>query len=385
MPEPVVGRVTETEMSKQPATFYKQEDTPLTLTLTSIDKAKRELVYRIKAQTDLTQYKKRNYDTIERTYAEFERLHNYLVNAYPECIVPILPRQPDESTNFDKSLRLSKNSLQIFLSRLAAHPILRQDSELQSFIESDFVYTPTSRANPIKISRFRTKAKDTGSLSDDKRDPLDREYSALVALENNLQNSSKILTRISRARKNLSGSEVEVADKLSLFAASEVNSPLSKSLRRLGECFLKCSELNGVQTDHKNTILGYLFDNYIRNAKYIQLLLLNRINVKADYDTSVKTSEKRRQAIIVMKASANIKAEKVNQAVEDLEEAKQFETYKRALHNKIDKNLRSEIEVYEETKSYDFLSCFNTYARKQLDLERQKIQLWEKMLNELIQ
>ncbi|ORX94906.1 Phox-like protein [Basidiobolus meristosporus CBS 931.73] len=384
MPEPITSAFSESAMTKQPITFYKEENPPLVLTLKSIDKAKRDLVYRIKAKSELTQYRKKNYDTVERTYAEFERLHSYLVNAYPECIVPILPRQPDDTGNLDRSLRLIKNSLQIFLTRLASHPILRQDSELQSFIESDFVYTPTSRANPIKVSRFRTKPKDAGNISEDRKDPLDQEYSALVALESNLQNASKILTRITKANKNLTGSEAEVAVKLSSFAASEVNSPMSKPLRKLGECFLKCGELNGVQLDHRNALLGYLFDSYVRNAKYIQLLLLNRINVKAEYENSVKTSEKRRQAIVVMKASSNIKSEKVNQAVEDLEEAKQFETYKRALHNKIDRNLRSEIEIYEETKVYDFLSCFNTYARKQLELERQKVQLWERMLNELI-
>ncbi|KAK9765264.1 Vacuolar protein sorting-associated protein 17, variant 2 [Basidiobolus ranarum] len=317
MPEPIVGKVTEIGLPKPSVTFYKQEDTPLVLTLTSIDKAKRELVYRIKAKTNLSQYRKKNYDAVERTYGEFERLHTYLLNAYPECIIPMLPRQPDECGSPDKNLRLIKNALQNFLGRLAAHPILCQDSELQSFIETDFVYKPTSRVNPIKVNRFRTKVKDT---SNGEKDPLDSEYTALVALENNLQNSSKILTKLSRTRKNWSNSEVEIASKLTSFAASEVTSPMSRPLRRLGEYFSKSSELNVVQTDHQSALLGFFFDNYIKNAKYIQLLLLNRINVKAEYDTSVKTSEKRRQAIVVMKASGSIKTEKVNQAVEDLEE-----------------------------------------------------------------
>ncbi|KAK9765265.1 Vacuolar protein sorting-associated protein 17, variant 3 [Basidiobolus ranarum] len=285
MPEPIVGKVTEIGLPKPSVTFYKQEDTPLVLTLTSIDKAKRELVYRIKAKTNLSQYRKKNYDAVERTYGEFERLHTYLLNAYPECIIPMLPRQPDECGSPDKNLRLIKNALQNFLGRLAAHPILCQDSELQSFIETDFVYKPTSRVNPIKVNRFRTKVKDT---SNGEKDPLDSEYTALVALENNLQNSSKILTKLSRTRKSngilfvqkfhrkvilnigcyqrffyidWSNSEVEIASKLTSFAASEVTSPMSRPLRRLGEYFSKSSELNVVQACyHQRQICNFEYE-----------------------------------------------------------------------------------------------------------------------------
>lgn len=80
----------------------------------------------------MPRFKRQSYSNIKRSYLEFVRLREHLVEEHPEVIVPVLP--PERSLISASDI----HSMRLFLERVSKHPVLSQDYELQIFIESEF-------------------------------------------------------------------------------------------------------------------------------------------------------------------------------------------------------------------------------------------------------
>ena len=80
----------------------------------------------------MPRYKRQSYQNVTRSYLEFVRLREHLVEEHPEAIVPVLP--PERSLVSAADV----HSMRQFLERISHHPVLSQDYELQLFIESEF-------------------------------------------------------------------------------------------------------------------------------------------------------------------------------------------------------------------------------------------------------
>lgn len=87
--------------------------------------------------------------------------------------------------------------LQRWLTRICEDPILLNEEELRSFIESDFGYQPTPNTRRRASSGFRLIQRGVP----DEDEELQRARFELTKLETQFFESAKAIDRLSRARK----------------------------------------------------------------------------------------------------------------------------------------------------------------------------------------
>ena len=76
---------------------------------------------------------------------EFQQFYETIVHTTPQTIIPALPLPRTSAPTDEEDDRLVKIMLQRWLTRICEDPILLQEEELRSFIESDFGYQPMPR------------------------------------------------------------------------------------------------------------------------------------------------------------------------------------------------------------------------------------------------
>ncbi|KAK9727450.1 Vacuolar protein sorting-associated protein 17, variant 2 [Basidiobolus ranarum] len=286
----------------------------LSFHLISLEHVKKEYKLRFDVKTNIPNYVNSKFSNVERSYSEFEKLHKYLINAYPECIVPLLPVKETEFASEELAVALIKNGFQLYLSRLSAHPILRRDDELQSFVESNFAYTPRIKTGTLKTTRYKAKA------LHGEPDPLDAAYESLVSFEKAIVPCNKVVNKMQSARKVMVDSEHELSRQLSNWSEKEKDVLLSRYLCDLIKTVEISSTITQTQNDYEAGHLSYLFTQYHKGTQYIETLLQNRLSVEKEYEKSVETLEKKRQALIVLKASGTTKSDQVQAGIDDFEE-----------------------------------------------------------------
>jgi hypothetical protein len=112
----------------------------------------------------------------------------------------------------------------------------------------------------------------------------------------------------------------EVGNKLLNVATTEAHPPLGNALRKLGRTYHSLSDLDQAQGISECVIIGDTLGYQGLNARSAKETLQQRTSVLEEYQAAVKTTISKRRNIERLKASRNIGADKVDEALEDLEE-----------------------------------------------------------------
>lgn len=172
-----------------------------------------------------------------RRYSEFELLRNYLDIMYPAVVVPPLPEkkpsyiwQNSATDKFDPEfIERRRAALEIFLLRVAAHPILSQDKIFIGFLQQDegwkdLVYSTgfqnkaDSKLKALSAS-FRLKKpdrrfEDLKNYSNELESNLSNLLKIRARMADKLYGIHKVHANYSRVYCEWSGIEKEMADPL---------------------------------------------------------------------------------------------------------------------------------------------------------------------------
>ena len=103
-------------------------------------------------------------------------------------------------------------------------------------------------------------------------------------------------------------------------ATTEAHPPLGNALRKIGRAYHSLSDLDQAQAISECVIIGDTLGYQGLNARSAKETLQQRTAVLEEYQAAVKTTISKRRNIERLKASRNIGADKVDDALEDLEE-----------------------------------------------------------------
>ncbi|GBB85550.1 hypothetical protein RclHR1_12040002 [Rhizophagus clarus] len=360
---------------KNGSSTQSQDGDYLHISITTLDKNRRDPVFKFKAITNLPRYRNSSYSLIERSYAEFERLFNALTYSNPECIVPALPFSSSSYQATEDDERRIKHSMQQWVNRVAMNPVLCHDEELRSFIETDFAFIPAIKLRK-RASSFRLK------FSYDIRDEdkaLVHAKSIAHILEGHFLNTAKTIQKLAGYRKGLSTFNYELGTKSIAMGTVEKHPPLSSGLRKFGKTLQIISERQKLQAISESAILGDFFSYYAINSHVVKETLANRLRIISEHDDAVKNTISKRRYIERLKSSTNIKSDKVNEALEDLDYAKSYEQNLDARVKNVTKNLHTELKIYEENRAQDFFNAVKDYVKKQILFEKQQLNEWENL------
>jgi hypothetical protein len=111
-----------------------------------------------------------------------------------------------------------------------------------------------------------------------------------------------------------------MGNKLVNVATTETHPPIANAMRKLGRTWHTLADLDQAQAISECVILSDTLGYQGLNARSAKETLQQRTAVLEEYQAAVKSAISKRRHIERLKASANIRPEKVDEALEDLEE-----------------------------------------------------------------
>ncbi|KAG8865405.1 Vacuolar protein sorting-associated protein 17 [Tulasnella sp. 330] len=350
----------------------------LRVRITGLDRNRRDILVRLDAQTNLSNFTGTTYRNISRSYVEFQRFAEQITYSNPQTIVPALPL-PQTSAPTDeegvKDDRLVKVTLQRWFTRVCEDPILISDEEVRSFIESDFGYQPTVRPKRKISSGFNLLKR--GAPDEDEE--LIAARLELTRLEGEFFDAAKGVDKLSRARKALSAAHAEMGNRLVNVATTEAHPPLAVALRKFGRTWHSVGDLDQAQAVSETVILGDSLGYQGINAKAAKETLQQRTQVLEEYQTAVKTSISKRRNIERLKASNNIRPERVDEALEDMEEATKIEQLLAKRVDGISQNLHKALHTHSRHTHEDIAQSLIEHARTVILYEKQLLKELESL------
>jgi len=273
---------------------------------------------------------------VSRSYLEFQQFYDSIVHNNPQTIIPALPLAQTSAPTDEEDDRLVKIMLQRWITRVCEDPILVHDEDVRSFIESDFGYQPTPRPRRKATSGFGIIRRGVP----DEDEELQRARFELTKLEGQFFETAKSVDKLAIARKGqcimqiytvylhatiaLATVHSEMGNKLINVATTEAHPPLGNALRKLGRTWHSVADLDHAQAISECVILGDSLGYQGMNARSAKETLLMRTGVLEEYQSAVKTTISKRRQIERLKASSNIRADRVDDALEEIEEVRKY-------------------------------------------------------------
>ncbi|PLW43414.1 hypothetical protein PCASD_07526 [Puccinia coronata f. sp. avenae] len=383
-------------------------DKPLTkIRVTGIERNRRDSYIKFDAWSNLTTTRAGHCPNVSRSYKEFLAFHEALVSNNPHTIVPPIPFPNTSAPSPADDDRLVASAFQQFFDRLLLNQFLRTDDELRIFLESDFGYTPQTKtkkrsitsgsgwlSKPAVGSSVRTLPSSSiqqhqGASPDTvvsivEEDELSNAKLQFRLLEDRLVDCCRSVEQLSRSRRTLSQALVDLSGRVVQFSTTESHGALAEGLRRLGQTIRAISELES------NSAVGYLvtlsdgLSWCSISAKAAKDVLRNRAGVLHEHYTSVKKSIEKRRLIERIKSNTiSVSSERVETALDELEEAKKVEEVIAHKAQLISNNLRPSLRTHSELLHDDLLYSLMENARTQLIYEKQILKELERVKPEL--
>jgi hypothetical protein len=269
---------------------------------------------------------------VQRSYLEFQQLAEALAHSCPQTITPALPFAQTSAPTDEEDDRLVKIMLQRWVQRVCEDPILLHDEELRAFVESDFGYQPTPRPRRKTGSGFTLIRRGVP----DEDEELQKARFELTKLEGQFFEAAKAVDKLTKARKGsrhvqiarpttydhaaLATTHAEMGNKLINVATTEAHPNIGNAMRKLGRTWHSVADLDQAQAISECVILGDSLGYQGMNARAAKETLQQRTSVLEEYQQAVKTTISKRRNIERLKASSNIRPEKVDEALEEMEE-----------------------------------------------------------------
>ncbi|KAJ1983496.1 Vacuolar protein sorting-associated protein 17 [Dimargaris cristalligena] len=400
-----------------PGTAQQDAHTGLVFRISQMDRSKKVASVRFDVTSHLPNYKRSKYLSIERSYPEFEKLRQHLIQTYSECVIPALPPPSAATATTLNSSHLPngggagiihinppgytgptasfnttpyeeeaivREAFHLFLARIAEHPILRSDYELREFIEAPFLFNPatmasgssrsqgsflsfgTSRRNRNTFPQAADQSVDLNGLELGSAEWYDSLGTRMAKLETQLQPTKKIAGRVSRRRKALSECLQDFAAKNVAISVTEPNDELSLDIQRL-------------QADHESMRLEYFLDIQAQAADTLLDCLVRRQQIYAEAEAFTKRTERKKQNIMVLRSSSSIHSERADQALEDYEQAKTEQAAQMHIVERVNTHLPQDLQRAERLREHDYTQWLKNFAKRQLEFEKKQLDEWQQL------
>ncbi|KAI0068590.1 hypothetical protein BV25DRAFT_1866569 [Artomyces pyxidatus] len=354
---------------------YEKPEPYLKARITGLDRNRRDILVRLDAQTNLSNFTGTTYRNVSRSYIEFQQFYDAIIHNNPQTIVPALPLAQTSAPTDEEDDRLVKIMLQRWLTRVCEDPILLHEEELRSFIESDFGYQPTPRPRRRTSSGFGLIRRHVP----DEDEELQRARFELTKLEGQFFDAAKALDKVSQARKSLAVAHAEMGNKLINVATTEAHPPIGTAFRKLGRTWHSLADLDQAQAISECVILSDSLGYQGLNARSAKETLQQRTAVLEEYHSAVKAAISKRRHIERLKASSNIRPEKVDEALEEMEEANKYEQILVKRAEGISQNLHRALQTHKRLVSDDVTTALIEHTRSSIMYERQLLRELESL------
>jgi len=366
--------------------------------------------YLIKSKNSLEIYSQKE-NQVRHRYTDFINLNNALISAYPSCIIPPLPEKK-VIESFITGDRFSpefterrRNLLEIYMKRIARHPVIQNSDILKNFLESTDMtraIEQTKNDNNTVLDGISDSIVNSFSKIKNANEKFVKAKEKLDRLEVNLQHVEKLHSNIIKQEKSIENHMNEFALAAEKFGetdadlesiANEFSNTLRSVSKNIGE---KASKEENV---YVGNIKGYI--NYCQSYKDTlkardqkQMDYEGLSSYLKSYNDELKKYESNPAHISSgitsfvsrkfdemkgndPKSRREEKMDNLRKKIEELnpEVQKSEEDTKR-----FDDDITKEIEYFNNFQIMDFRKYLNDYIDIQVESHQKNKKLWDELI-----
>ncbi|BES88403.1 Vps5 C terminal like [Nesidiocoris tenuis] len=315
---------------------------------------KDKVKFTVHTKTTLPEFQKSDF-TVVRQHEEFVWLHDRFEEneEYSGYVIPPAPPRPDFDASREKLQKLGegegtftkeeynkmKQELEaeylatfkktvamheVFLCRLAAHPVFRNDHNFRVFLEYDKDLAVRTKNKMEVVECFMkslTKSTDELLLSatvKDHNEFFEQQKNFLIEYHNHLKEATTKSDKMTSRHKDVADSFVKLSMTLTQMATTE-HSDLEKFLTKVADTFEKVRKTEARIASDEDLKLSDTLRYYMRDTFAAKRLLYKRLRCLANYEAANRNLEKARaknKDIVAAEAAQQLACEKFEQMSE---------------------------------------------------------------------
>ncbi|KAK6532720.1 Vacuolar protein sorting-associated protein 17 [Arthrobotrys megalospora] len=333
---------------------------------------RKDPILRFDVHTNLPKFRTTQFRDVRRTHTEFTKLANHLVSSNPECLVPAVP-PPSTSAGVgtEEDEARVRASIQRWLNYVCGNEVLMRDEEVVYFVEADFGYSPVVRKSQPATGVRRKMLKQFAPPPDDTLELADARPIVKAFYLGTMEGGQKV-DKVVKARRGLALALSDLGVKMGSISDPQIttHTGLSVALRKLGKTVQSVGDQAAAQATAEATTLGDAFNYHSSDAFIVKESLTNRQILMRDLINAQATTRTRLHSADRLKVSSSVRSDKVDEAIQALDEARSTETHLQAKVNRVTSNLLVEQRRWFRRTASDLRASIRDYTLRQIEAER---------------
>ncbi|KAI9842342.1 MAG: Vacuolar protein sorting-associated protein 17 [Sclerophora amabilis] len=330
-------------------------------------------VHVVSYKTNLPHFRTTQFRDVRRTHSEFVKLADYLISANPEALVPAVPPPVTAAgAGTDEDEARVKGSLQRWLNCVCGNDVLMRDEETRFFVESDFGYSPVVRLKQPATGVRRKVIKQFAPPPDDSPELQEARPIVKLFYLGTMETGQRV-DRLVRARRGLGLAESDLGVKFGAVTTQETHAGLGNAYRKLGKIIQTTGDYHAAQGTAEATTLGDPLQYHSSDALIVKETLTNRHILLRELIQAQQATRSRLSAADRLKASSSVKRDKVDEAINALDEARTTEKHLRQKSQQVTANLLQEQRRWFARTTADLRHSLREYVIREIEAERRTL------------
>lgn len=338
---------------------------------------RKDPILRFDVHTNLPSFRTTQYRDVRRLHSEFVKLAEHLIAANPEALVPAVPPAlTSAGAGTDEDEARVKALLQRWFNYVCSNEVLMRDEEMVLFVESDFGYSPMVKKKQPATGVRRKMLKQFAPPPDDT--PQLQEARPIVKLFYlGTMDAGHKVDKLVKSRRGLGLAEADFGVKLGSMNVQEPHPGLANAYRKLGKVVQTVGDLHAAQATAEATTIGDPFQYHSQDALIVKETLTNRQLLIREFLQAQHVTRSKLTAADRLKASSNVRREKVDEAIATLDEARHNETALYQKTTRVTQNLVKDQQRWFTRTAGDLRMSIREYVLREIEAERRTLALLE--------
>ncbi|KAI1342345.1 hypothetical protein F5Y15DRAFT_412854 [Xylariaceae sp. FL0016] len=338
---------------------------------------RKDPIMRFDVHTNIPKFRTTQFRDVRRLHSEFVKLAEHLISANPDAMVPAVPPAlTSAGAGTDEDENRVKALMQRWFNYVWSNEVLMRDDETVLFVESDFGYSPmVKRKQPATgvrrklLKQFAPPPDDTPELSEAR--PIVKLF-YLGSMD-----AGHKVDRLVKSRRGLGLAESDFGVKLGGMNVQEPHQGLASAYRKLGRVVQTVGDYHAAQATAEATTLGDPFQYHSQDAFIVKETLTNRQLLTREFIQAQETTLSKLNAADRLKASSNVRREKVDEAITALDDARSAEMELMHKTQRVTQNLVQERRKWFARTAADLRMSIREYVVREIEAERRTLALLE--------
>ncbi|KAK7738673.1 Vacuolar protein sorting-associated protein 17 [Diaporthe eres] len=339
--------------------------------------ARKDPILRFDVHTNLPKFRTTQFRDVRRLHSEFVKLAEYLISANPEAIVPAVPPPlTSAGAGTDEDEIRVKALMQRWFNYVCSNEVLARDDEMVLFVESDFGYSPMVKKKQPATGVRRKLLKQFAPPPDDTPDLSEARPIVKLFYLGSMDAGHKV-DKLVKSRRGLGLGQSEFGVRLGSMHVQEPHQGLANAYRKLGKIVQTVGDSQQAQATAEAFTIGDPLQYHSSDAFIVKETLTNRQLLIREFLQAQENTRSKLNAADRLKASSNVRREKVDEAISLLEDAKQNEAYLYQKTRRVTQNLVQERHKWFTRTAADLRASIREFVCKEIEAERRTLAMLE--------